>query len=185
MRWDEGRFRRRAFRWSERRRRQEVWRLLRVVLPFALAVTLLFVTASALAIIVVARTVSHPPVRLQIPPTVSPEDGVALQQSSATPSPTPDLNLYQMGAWASEFSPPAGGRVLIFVRVSVSDRPLPNVPVTIVVNASRFGPAKTDAYGLATFTVSYGDFADRPVFVTASATIGGQSLTQETSFVPR
>jgi hypothetical protein len=156
-----------------------------MLLPIALATVLLFVTASTFAIIVAARTATHPPVHLPAPPpAVSPEGGVALQQPPATLSPTPDLAVYQIGAWVSDFSPPPGGTVHVYVRVSANDQPVPGIAVTLTVNAKRYGPVITDAYGLAIFTISYGGFGGRPVFVTASATIGGRVLSQMTTFVP-
>jgi hypothetical protein len=184
MRWRAASFQRRAFHWSERRGRQEAWHRLRMLLPIALATTLLFVTASTFAIIVAARTATHPPLHLPVPPNVSPQGGVALQQPSATLSPTPDPTVYQIGAWVSDFSPPPGGTVHVYVRVSANDQPVPDIAVTLTVNATRHAPATTDAYGLAIFTVSYGGFGGRPVFVTATATIGGRVLTQVTTFVP-
>src|SRR5262249_4429710 len=86
-------FRRRASHWGERRGNEEAWGRRRRLLPFAIAVVLLFATASTFPIIVAARAATRPPISLPVPPTVSPQEGVAFQQSHVTPSPTPGVTL--------------------------------------------------------------------------------------------
>jgi hypothetical protein len=122
--------------------------------------------------------------------SATPPSDVVIQPLNNGGAPTPALPDYLIGAWVSD-SAPSGGSVQVFVRVSHNSDPVPGVPVRLLVNfsgsTSTFGPADTDAYGLATITVSYGGGYSgyTPVFVTATAAVGGQTITAQTSFAPK
>ena len=121
-------------------------------------------------------------------PTVSSySSGVVIQPDPENIAPTPEAPPYQIGAWVSS-NAPSGGTVKVFVRVSHNVGPVGKVPVTLTVQTpggtQRYGPTKTDAYGLATFTVHFGGVSGAPCFVTAFAKIGADTLTAETVFVP-
>lgn len=121
-------------------------------------------------------------------PTISSySSGVVIQPDPENIAPTPEAPPYQIGAWVSS-NAPSGGTVKVFVRVSHNVSPVDKVPVTLTVQVPsgtlRLGPTKTDAYGLATFTVRFGGVSGAPCFVTAFAKIGKDTLTAETVFVP-
>jgi hypothetical protein len=121
-------------------------------------------------------------------PTVSSySGGLVIQPGSEANAPTPEVPLYQIGAWMSSNSP-SGGSVKVFVRITHDVAAVPHIPVTLAVQIPggtlKFGPTKTDAYGLATFTVQFGGLAGTPCFVTATATIEHQVYTADTVFVP-
>jgi hypothetical protein len=113
--------------------------------------------------------------------------GLVIQSGPETIAPTPEAPKYQIGAWMSN-NAPSGGSVTVFVRLTEDIKPLAHVPVSLVAQVPggslRYGPTKTDAYGLAKFTVRYGGLSGSPVFVTASAKVGSQTLTADTVFVP-
>lgn len=113
--------------------------------------------------------------------------GLVIQSGPETIAPTPEAAKYQIGAWMSN-NAPSGGSVTVFVRLTEDIKPLAHVPVSLVAQVPggslRYGPTKTDAYGLAKFTVRYGGLSGSPVFVTASAKVGSQTLTADTVFVP-
>lgn len=113
--------------------------------------------------------------------------GLVIQSGPETLAPTPEAAKYQIGAWMSN-NAPSGGSVTVFVRLTEDIKPLAHVPVSLVAQVPggslRYGPTKTDAYGLAKFTVRYGGLRGSPVFVTASAKVGSQTLTADTVFVP-
>ena len=77
----------------------------------------------------------------------------------------------------------------VFVRLTEDIKPLANVPITLTAQVPggtlRYGPTKTDAYGLVTFTVQYGGLSGQPVFVTATAKVNKQTTVYaDTVFVP-
>jgi hypothetical protein len=120
-------------------------------------------------------------------PTVSSFSGGLVIQGPETIAPTPEAPHFQIGAWMSN-NAPGGGSVKVFVRLTENVKPLAHVSVRLAAQVPggvlHFGPTKTNAYGLATFTVRYGGLRGTPVFVTATAKVGGQTLTADTVFVP-
>jgi hypothetical protein len=146
--------------------------------------------ASAFAIVIASKAESQVSNRTPTVQATAPlSGGIILQQSPAAGTPTPQAAHILMGVWVSNPSPPTSGAVQVFVRLTRDTHPLAGVPVGIVVNfpdaASRYGPVKTDGYGLATFTVHYGGApSEQPVYVTADAKVDGQAISQQTLFVP-
>lgn len=121
-------------------------------------------------------------------PTVSSYSGGLVIQGPESISPTPEAPKYLIGAWMSN-NAPTGGSVKVFVRVTENIKPLAHVPVTLTAQVPggtlRYGPTKTDGYGLVTFEVRYGGLSQTPVFVTATAKVNDQTtLTADTVFVP-
>jgi hypothetical protein len=184
-------FGRDGFHWSERDRRDSLWRRQLRLLPAVVAGIVLLCIASVLAIVIASKAASAAtshPVGPQATATLP--SGIVLQQSPAMSTQTPQASDYLVGVWVSNPSPPTAGAVKVFVRLTHDAQPIAGVPVRIAVNFPGFthpyGPAKTDSYGLATFTVTYsGTPPAQPVYVTATATVDGQQLTQQTLFVPQ
>jgi hypothetical protein len=180
-----------GFHWSERNwRKSGARRKLRLV-PVVVAGVVLVSIASTLAIVIASKAASHVPTSLPTAQATAPlSGGIVLQQSPTAGTPTPTATQDLMGVWVSNPSPPTSGAVQVYVRLTHDTRPMAGVPVSIVVNfpgsASNYGPVKTDGYGLATFTVRYGGApAEQPVYITASAKVDGQTLSQQTLFVPQ
>jgi hypothetical protein len=179
------------FRRRERNWRQSYWyRELRVV-PRLITGLLFIIVASTFAIVVATKAATlspSAPASARVTPPLS--GGIVLQQSPSGGTPTAAPSDYLIGVWISDASPPTSGSVQIFVRVTHASQAEAGIPVSISValpgGAQTYGSIKTDGYGLATFTAIYrGTTAARPVFITATATVGGKKLTQQTYFVPR
>lgn len=157
-----------------------------VMLGLALMVVLAVVGAIAAASYV-GRATQHLSVTAPTPTVSTYSGGVVIQPDPENIAPTPEAAKYEIGAWMSSNSP-TGGTVKVYVRVTHNVAPLAHIPVTLAVSVPggtlRFGPTKTDAYGLARFTVRFGGISGTPVFVTARAKIGGVVYTADTVFVP-
>lgn len=115
--------------------------------------------------------------------------GVIVKQPSANGQPTPVAPMYEIGAWVSDNTPPASGTVRVYVRISQGAKPMANVAVTLSVrfaySTTLLGPQTTNSDGLATFTVFYSNAPkNRPVFATAFASVGSQSLSHQATFFP-
>jgi hypothetical protein len=152
----------------------------------------LTLSVAAFGAAVAASYLHHATDHLTIPaavPTISSySNGVVVQPGSEGIVPTPEAPKYQIGAWMSN-NAPGGGSVKVFVRLTEDVAPIPQIPVTLSVqmpggSVVKLGPTNTDGYGLATFTVNFGGVRGTPIFVTASATVGDESLTADTVFVP-
>lgn len=164
--------------------------------PAVLAAVVIVGIAAGVAYTVASRASTDARGQLSVPiGTVSPAGGgTVIQPITSGGTPTPGVQAYTIGTWVSNAAPPTSGSVTVFVRVShnagpASVGPAPGIPVTISVDlptgSSAQGPVSTDADGLASFTVSYGGLpSERPVFITASASPGGQAISAETTFVP-
>src|SRR5262249_12909182 len=101
---------------------------------------------------------------------------------------TPSTAAYEIGTWVSN-SAPTGGSVTVFVRIVQNMQGAPGIPVTVFVqspgSSKHYGPTKTDGTGIAKFNVQFGAASSTdPVFVTASASVNGQTLSAQTTFVP-
>lgn len=173
-----------------RERSLESWKRTRrtaltlLALAAMLAVAILGATLAASYMRPATRGLSLAPSQ----PTVSSYSGGLVIQGPETISPTPEAPKYQIGAWMSN-NAPSGGSVKVFVRVTEDIKPLAHVAVTLTAQVPggtlRYGPTKTDNYGLATFDVRYGGLSGSPVFVTATAKVDRQTtLTADTMFVP-
>lgn len=176
------------FRWSERNHRDSALRRQVRLLPaFGLA-ALVVVAAGTFAWVLASRAASQATVTQQpkAQATAAAPGGLILQApGSATP--TPQAAHYLIGAWLSQTSP-GGGATQIFVRVSHDNAPVAGVPVTITLSlgdrgGTDYGPVPTDGYGLATFNVFLGVGAGTPGYLEAHATVNGQALSFNESFV--
>ncbi|MBF6590973.1 MAG: hypothetical protein IVW57_10660 [Ktedonobacterales bacterium] len=172
------------------------WRARALLLTSLAALVALSVIASVFAFGFAARLARGASSQLpQGANTAAPPSGVVIQPLTGAGTPTPTLPLNSIGAWVSD-SAPTTGSVQVFVRVTQlvpatqGHRPVAGVPVTLSVFSPRYnttaGPVRTDAYGVATFTLAYGTgyTGYQPVFVTAYATTNGQTLSAQTSFAP-
>lgn len=183
------------FSWRERD-----WSASRVLtrlrfMPAVLVAVVIVAIAAGVAYAVAARASTDARSQLSVPiGTVPPGSNGTVIQPIIGGTPTPAVPAYTIGTWVSNSSPPTAGSITVFVRVShnagpASVGPAPGIPVTISVDfpsgSSAMGPVSTDADGLARFTVSYGGLPpERPVFITASASPGGQAISAQTTFVP-
>jgi hypothetical protein len=180
------------FQRSERDWRQSTWYREFRLLPRVLAVVLFIAVASTFAVVVATKAAALSPSVLATAQATPPlSGGIVLQQSpGGSGTPTTVASSYLMGIWPSNASPPPSGSVQIFVRLSDAATPIAGVRVSLSVSlpgaSIASGSVKTDGYGLATFTVTYGGAPTaRPVYVTASATVNGETVTQQTYFVPQ
>lgn len=178
------------FEWDEYDWRHSTWGRRLRVWPGVLAGIGLLALVLTLAFILASRATNSAQARIQPgqgPIGTAAPSGIIVEQPSGVGSPTPPPDLYQIGAWVSD-NAPGGGSVKLFVRVSSQTKPVPNVPVTISVDTGgtpyTLGPTKTDADGLASFTLNASGGGGRPVFVTATTVVGGQTLTHEVTYFP-
>jgi hypothetical protein len=113
--------------------------------------------------------------------------------AGATPSPSVDQPPYYVGAWVSDSAPPPTGVVTVYLRVTdaTTQVPVPNVPVSVYArftcqsggSARSFGPARTGPDGIAAVQVSFAGLPiGQPVCLTATASVGGQTLSADTTF---
>lgn len=177
-----------AFAFHERS--WERWRRSRkpLLMLFGLALMLAVGTMGALAAVsYMQQATQHITIAAPVPTTGKFSGGLVIQPAEETAAPTPVAPKYQIGVWMSN-NAPSGGTVKVFVRVSEDIGPIAHVPVKLVIQTPggtlHYGPSKTDAYGLATFTVRFGGVRGSPCFVTASATLDNKELTADTVFVP-
>lgn len=177
------------FEWDEYDWRHSAWGRRLRVWPGVLAGIVLLAIVLALAFILAARATDSAQARInpqQGNGRPSAPSGIIVEQPAGVGSPTPPALMYQIGAWMADDSP--SGPVKMYVRVSSQTKPVPNVPVTISVATGGTpytqGPIKTDADGLAIFTLTARG-GGGPVFVTATAVVGGQTLTHDVTYFPQ
>lgn len=176
------------FTWRERARRHGFWRrrVLPIVAIFACLAVGVGVGLFAL------NTAGHAAGALTgttngAQATVGGSVMISPLNANADLTPTPSAVQYSVGVWVSN-TLPQGGSVTVFVRVSNNTLPQPNAKVYIVANTPngsiRMGPLTTDAYGVASAQLNYGNVgSQKPIFLTGSTTIGGQTITGEYTFV--
>jgi hypothetical protein len=179
------------FHWRERARRRVSWRRRTLLIGVLL-------TGAVLAVILGNAGIS---VMRQVTQAFANTAAFNLNQPQSTPgsviiapaggppvSPTPGATAYTVGVWTSN-STPAGGAVTAYVRVSENGAAVAHTRVYLQISAGgpnggyRVGPYTTDAYGMATIRVRYGAGGGTPVFLTAYATISGQTYTGTYTFV--
>jgi hypothetical protein len=113
--------------------------------------------------------------------------------AAAAPSPSVDQPPYYVGAWVSDSAPPPTSVVTVYVRVtnSTTQAPVPAVVVTVYArftcqtggSARTFGPAKTGPDGVAAVQVGFAGLPiGQPVCLTANASVGGQTVSADTTF---
>jgi hypothetical protein len=165
------------------------WKRMRKTVAILVALALMLLVAVVGGVVVTSYAhKATKQLNVATTPTVSSySGGLVIQPGSEASAPTPEVPPYQIGAWMSSNSP-SGGSVKVFVRITHDVAPVAHIPVSLAVQIPggtlKFGPTKTDAYGLATFTVRFGGLAGTPCFVTATATIEHQVYTADTVFVP-
>lgn len=182
--------RRSAFSLRERDWRSLAW-LRRVrIAPVAGLIAVLGVLLTTFALVVASRAASSAGGRLlgtSLSGKSSTQVVVVRAPQSAAPTTTP-TSPYQVGVWASSYSPGTSGAIQIYVRVSQNPTPIVNVSVSLVLqvggSSASFGPAKTDGDGVAVFNAYYsGASPGQPIYAIATATIGTQTITGETTIV--
>lgn len=187
--------RRSPFSWRERDWRGSAWGRRARVVPAVAAVLIALLVAGTFAITLATRAAGlagTAETKINLPVATAPSGSVGniLRPVPAAATATPNAPQYMVGVWTSSASPPAGGSVKVFVRVSQGVAPAAHIRVSLWVDfpgySRGFGPATTDADGVATITVTYGSLpTNQPVFVTANATIGRQTVSGQTTFVPQ
>jgi hypothetical protein len=177
-----------GFTWRERDWRASGWARRARVLPGIVALLAIVIIATAFAFVLASRAATTARGSGQPAATNVPESGVLVQQLPAATTPTPAMPPYEIGVWVDNPTP-TGGSERVFVRVSHNVAAVVGAPVTLTVQFGNgeqtYGPVHTDKDGVATFTVGYGGGSGySPVFVTATAATGGQTLSAETTFFP-
>lgn len=185
-------FRRRsAFSLRERDWRTLAWiRRVRVI-PAVGALVAILLIVGAFALVLASRAASSAGNRLlgtSVNGRGAPTQVVIVQAPQSTAPTTTAASPYQIGVWTSTYSPGTSGMIQIYVRVGENPTPVANVPVTVVLqigqSSSSYGPTKTDADGIAVFNAFYsGASVGQPMYAIASATIGGQTVRGQTTFV--
>jgi hypothetical protein len=184
------RSRRQAFSWRERDWNLGYWKRRLRATPALVASIAILLAALVLGFAVAGRFARGFQVHLpaaQAAPNGG--TGVVVQPAPTQQTPTPTDTASDLGIWVSNPAPSTSGMVQVFVRMTSALQPDAHIPVSIYVQYAAYGvpmgPVTTNSYGLATFTLNYAGLPPgQPVFVTASAIVGGETLTGETSFVP-
>jgi hypothetical protein len=162
------------------------------VIPALGVMVAVLVIVGAFALVVASRAASSAGTRLLGVSVGShnPTSAVIVQAPQPTPpgSSTATTSPYQVGVWVSNYAPGTSGAIQIFTRVSENPAPVANAQVTLVLQygqtSSTFGPAITDADGVAVFNVTYGGATPgQPIFATVTAKVGTQSATGATTFL--
>ncbi len=179
-----------SFSWRERDWRSSGWLREARVLPGIVALLAIVGLASAFAFMLANRAASASQAGIGTAAATQPlQSGVLVQQAPAVLTPSPEVPPYQIGVWVDNPTPGAAGTEKVFVRVSHQVAPVLGAQVTLLVQsasgAQSYGPRPTGADGLVSFDVGYGYVpAGQPVFVTATTTEGGQTVTAQTTFFP-
>ncbi len=176
------------FAWRERARRRGYWR--RRVMP-VLAIMLGVALAFAVGYFAL-ESAGHAAGALattqQTLPQATTGGSVMISPLNSTDaSPTPTAPQYTMGVWVSD-TLPQGGSVTVFARVSNNALATPNAKVYFHASTPNgdisVGPITTDAYGVASAPLNYGNVGGgTPIFVTATTTIDGQTASADYTFV--
>lgn len=161
------------------------------MVPIVAALLVAVVVVGAFAYVIASRAANGAAARLHTvakSSTVAPtSNGLILQQQSSS-GPTPVAPTYTIGTWVTNYAPAAGSTEQVYVRVSQNDNPVGGVTVSLSISwpggASSSKPVHTDAYGLASFKVNVSGPQGQPEFVTATASVGGSTVTANTTFVP-
>lgn len=180
------------YSWSERDWRASPWGYRLRLLPAIAAVLIALLVVGMFAFVTALRATNTAATQINVAnvgqPVTPSSHGVILQQPPAG-QPTPPAPQFTVGVWITNYSPAAGGTEQVFARVSQTNaNPIAGVQVVVTVSwgdsTSRYGPTRTNAYGLASFTVAVSGPPGQPEYVTATATIGRASVSADTIFVP-
>lgn len=151
---------------------------------------------SAVAVVLISALAVHVASALAQSPAPL-NNSAANQAATATPTPNPAITIhvnngnftpppapaYTLGMWTSDNSPPVGGSVIVYARISQQGLPVPNIPVSISVYGHSLS-AKTNADGIATITVNASSGSNQPVLIDGAATVNGLNMTAQTFFTP-
>ncbi|HZC08093.1 MAG TPA: hypothetical protein VE338_20825 [Ktedonobacterales bacterium] len=175
------------FSWRERARRYGFWR--RRVLPI---VAIFACLAVGLAIGVFALKAAGHAAGAFIPnsaPAQATTGGSVMISplNNVSTTPTPTSPQYDVGVWVSD-TLPQGGSVTVYMRVSNNTQAQPGAKVTLSAmtpnGVIKVGPFTTDTYGVASTKLNYGNVGpQKPIFLTATTTMGGQSYSGDYTFV--
>lgn len=175
------------FSWRERARRHGYWRRKALPIVAILACLTVGLTVGVFAL----NTVGHAASVLaanSAPAQATTGGSVMISPlNNVNTTPTPTLPQYDIGVWVSD-TLPQGGSVTVFARVSNNSQAQPGAKVTFSAvtpgGVIKIGPFTTDAYGVASGTLNYGNVGgQKPIYLTGSTTIGGQTYTGEYTFV--
>ena len=176
------------FSWRERARRYGFWR--RRVLPIIAIIACLAVAVGVG--LFALNTAGHAAGAFTGTPngaqaTVGGSVMISPLNNNVDLAPTPPAVQYTVGVWVSN-TLPQGGSVTVFVRVSNNSMPQPNARVYVHATTPNgginIGPLTTDAYGVASAPLNYGNVgSQQPIFLTGSTTIGGKTITGQYTFV--
>lgn len=175
------------FSWRERARRYGFWR--RRVLP---VVGILACLAVGLSVGVFAlRAAGHAAgafIPSSAPAQATTGGSVMISPlNNVSTTPTPTQPQYNVGVWVSD-TLPQGGSVTVYIRVSNNSQPQPGAKVSLSAmtpnGVIKLGPFTTDNYGVASTKLNYGNIGpQKPIFLTATTTIGGQNYSGDYTFV--
>lgn len=171
--------------------------------PGSLRPTFFAVAVGALAVMALAggatylAVLRHPHV-ISLPSlapgaAAQPTTGIVLQSSPGEPAATVVVPPFTAATWVSNSAPPTSGQVQVYVRVTDTANFAPQTGVSVSLSVAftcafpntvrSYGPATTNADGLAAFTVTYAGLpVGQPVCITATARGGGQAYTATATF---
>lgn len=176
------------FAWRERARRRGYWRrrvmpMLAIALGIAVAFAVGYFALESAGHAAGALATTQQPL-----PQATTGGSVMISPLNTTDaSPTPTAPQYTMGVWVSD-TLPQGGTVTVYARVSNNAMATPNAKVYFHASTPNgdisIGPITTDAYGVASAPLNYGNVGSgSPINVSATTTIDGQTATGDTTFV--
>lgn len=176
------------FAWRERARRRGYWRR-RVMPVIAIALGVAFAFGVGYAALESAGHAAGALSTTQQPlPQATTGGSVMISPLNSTEaSPTPTAPQYTVGVWVSD-TLPQGGSVTVYARVSNNALATPNAKVSFHASTPNgdisLGPITTDAYGVASAQLNYGNVgSETPIYVTATTTIDGQTASGDYTFV--
>lgn len=97
-----------------------------------------------------------------------------------TPPPMPQ---FTFGMWVSNNTPPLGGPVTIYAKVSQFSKPLPGIGITVSVYGRNI-TGTTNQDGIAAFTLNTGGKAQVPITAYGSVHLGDADYSATTFFTP-
>ena len=174
------------FSWRERARRYGFWR--RRIMPLLGIIACL---ALALGVGLFAlKTAGHAAgaITSSVGTQATPGGAVMISPLNGPDvSPTPTAPQYSVGVWVSN-TLPQGGSVTVYIRVSNNTLPQPNARVYLSAQTPNgtitIGPLTTNSYGVASTPLNYGNVgSQKPIFLTATTSLSGQTVTGQYTFV--
>ena len=175
------------FSWRERARRRGYWRRKALPIIAILACLTVGLTVGVFALKTVGNAAGV--LAATSAPAQATNGGSVMISplNNVNTTPTPTVPQYDVGVWVSD-TLPQGGSVTVFARVSNNAQAQPGAKVYFSAATPRgtvkIGPFTTDGYGVASGTLNYGNVGgQKPIYLTATTSIGGQTYTGEYTFV--